>query len=1100
MERRIVTLALFLALPVLCLAQPNIVATNPVQAAIDVSAIEPIEIAFDRSIDQASLQNSIYLNGSLHGRYDFTWEYDPAGSLLQVRPVPSFMDGENISLVLSASLRASDGSTLASGFRLGFRTETPRGNILAGFADSVDIFLPESDKQPVKIATGDFDHDAFIDAAVINSSSNTLSIFLNSTRTSFFTNLVHHSTYESGLTPIDIATADFNRDGHLDLAIASLAGNHVTIAAGQGDGSFVLQEATLSVGIRPSGLAVGDFDNDGLQDLAVSLMGEDKVVIFMNGGAASFVHSFDLICQAGTFAVTAADFDGDGDVDIAAANNGAKSVSFFLNGLGNWTALPVREVPSRPIAIRTGNVTGVVDAIIGDRRQEVIVLSADLTVLGKSAVDTTGDQSQISVFQFNSGNASMDLAQLVTYGNRAQAFALGNMDREVTSPVSGSDQDLDIILADYVGGSIQYLINQDNRGWFNNFARIDRASNPRTVEIADFNRDGAMDILYANHFENKLRLLLTRPGGGRLPVYIIDFGDVLVGTTASRTINVSLYGSLNVTVDVEVQNQDNFDVQPRTFSNRNGTALPIAVSFSPSDTLNYQTLAIFTSDYALETEPAVLIIRGRGVDVDFDIFPAVLDFKSVPPGLSKTLSLTVVNNANGFLELTSFISSLPEFSHTTEPLFVQPYDTAHIPVTFSPQAIGEYMDYLIIQSNDISKPSVSIDLIGRSGTGAPRITSPDTAVAVEHESFYYIATAEDPDGDEVEFSYEALPGWVRASGDSVYGVPPEGAQDTAFIVRASDGFLEDTLRVTLIVIPVNDPPYFENLEVQQIVEGDPFQLDIVAIDPEGEALVISAQNLPGGASFQDNGNNTATISWMPPFQSSGTYDIPLTATETNSMPPLSGRAVLRIIVGRKLPDIRVAEVNISRSGIRLNQEAVISAVIQNDAAPVIESFSVQLLVAGTVVFDSTVVGMQPEASFIVTRSVPFTQLGEVEITAVADVDDAVPEVNEENNTLTIRTVITLGQLLVRPNPFTPNDDGRNDEVVFDMVELAVANPELLILDLHGKVLRRLNTTRGTTMQWDGKDTGGQVGLPGVYLYILEDGGENVAKGYIVLAR
>ena len=76
---------------------------------------------------------------------------------------------------------------------------------------------------------------------------------------------------------------------------------------------------------------------------------------------------------------------------------------------------------------------------------------------------------------------------------------------------------------------------------------------------------------------------------------------------------------------------------------------------------------------------------------------------------------------------------------------------------------------------------------------------------------------------------------------------------------------------------------------------------------------------------------------------------------------------------------------------------------------------------------------------------------------------------------------------VAPNPFTPNGDGVNDEIVvaFDIQRLLTPRPvHLEIFDLNGRCLRfieRQLSSGGYLQQWDGRDDAGQVVPPGLYL-------------------
>lgn len=1106
--RAVIILSVLVGFPRMVLGQLQVVGSDPKQGSILANSTAGIEIAFNRAVDLGTLSAaSIKVYGSYHGLYDLSSDFDTVSDILHILPSPAFIDGESITVILTTALRATDGSGLERPFRLAFRTLNPFGDVVSGFK-ILDIPLLRGDQLPAKITLGDFNQDDFIDAAVVNSTSNTVTILINTTRAQRFTTLSPAESFASGTTPMDITAADFDDDGNLDLAVVNFTSNNLSIHWGNNNGTFgATTPTTIGVGLRPSGVAVDDFNGDGRLDFAVSLFGEDKIVIYTNNGNGNFARSTELDAEKGTFGIASADFDGDGDADLAAINNGVQSVSFFQNqNLGGWRSLPAQSVPLRPIAMKWGNVLNQTADGPGDRLQELIVLSSDLTILGKPGTGPkrADDKSQFTVFEYDSLNNRMVEAQAFTYGNRAQAFDLASLDSDLASGLFERDHDLDLVLADYMGGGIQYLTNLDNAGWFTSFASLDTSANPRAIVLADFNRDGTNDILYTNHLLNKLRLLLMpfRIGGrGRPLTFSADFGDVLVGTTKQINLPASLYGSFDVDVTVEVQDEQNFDAAPRFFELRDGQPFPLSLFFSPRDTLEFETKAILISTHPLEQVPSVIVMRGHGIDVDFSISPAVLDFRTVPPGLSKTLDLNVTNNANGILALTNLESALAEFSHEgADTIYVQPYGRQDIPVTFSPQIEGAYIDTLFISSNDISKPRVAVLLLGKSATGVPHITSADTATATEHKFFFYIATAEDPDGDQIDFRFSNFPNWLQAGADSLYGVPPEGATDSGFTVTASDGFLEDSLEVYIRVIPVNDPPRFANLDVQQVVERDRLAFTVSATDPEGELLSLSAQNLPDGATFMDRGNNSATFDWTPSFRSAGRFDVTFFAVETVSSPALTDTLVGRILVGRRKPDLVVNNIQLSRADIRLRQEATISAQVNNENAPVLESFLVRISVDGVAVFDTTIVEMESDEAVQISARAKFDRLGGIPVVVQADVNNAVSEISENNNQQEIVVSVAEGELIVRPNPFTPNGDNKNDFAMFDVDQLALANPMLSIFSLKGRRIRTIIDMQNDKLRWDGRNESGREQLPGVYLYILQDGGQNVAQGYVVLAR
>src|SRR5436190_9524000 len=72
-----------------------------------------------------------------------------------------------------------------------------------------------------------------------------------------------------GINPWDVATADFNGDGKLDLALTNISSSTVSVLLGNGDGTFKAR-VDYGTGGSPIGVAIGDLDGDGRLDLAVA--------------------------------------------------------------------------------------------------------------------------------------------------------------------------------------------------------------------------------------------------------------------------------------------------------------------------------------------------------------------------------------------------------------------------------------------------------------------------------------------------------------------------------------------------------------------------------------------------------------------------------------------------------------------------------------------------------------------------------------------------------------------------------------------------------------------------------------------------------------
>ncbi len=105
---------------------------------------------------------------------------------------------------------------------------------------------------------------------------------------------------------------------------------------------------------------------------------------------------------------------------------------------------------------------------------------------------------------------------------------------------------------------------------------------------------------------------------------------------------------------------------------------------------------------------------------------------------------------------------------------------------------------------------------------------------------------------------------------------------------------------------------------------------------------------------------------------------------------------------------------------------------------------------------------------------------------------ATDQLSDRNSLAVIADISAQSENLVTnfkvvPNPFTPNGDDVNDEVVvtFDVQRLLTPKPVYLeIFDLDGRrrrLIERQLSSGGYSQQWDGRDDAGQVVPPGLYL-------------------
>ena len=221
-------------------------------------------------------------------------------------------------------------------------------------ANTVTIFLGNGDETfqtptttlvtgnaPTSIVAQAFDPNApgILDLAVTNSTDNTLQIFLGNGKGAFTNGVI----YNTGVTPVFVASADVNLDGNLDLVVAdsgaptntNAVGNSVSVFLGNGDGTFILPGGTrmdFAAGTTPTSFVIADFNDDGIPDLLVTASGDDAAALMLGAGGG-FFNTPPIEVPVGTTpdAVATADFNGDGLPDVAISNFGSNTASVILD-------------------------------------------------------------------------------------------------------------------------------------------------------------------------------------------------------------------------------------------------------------------------------------------------------------------------------------------------------------------------------------------------------------------------------------------------------------------------------------------------------------------------------------------------------------------------------------------------------------------------------------------------------------------------------------------------------------------------------------------------------------------------------------------------
>ena len=317
------------------------------------------------------------------------------------------------------------GNVDANGVANGTFTEAPGSPITVG-------------KSPSSIIVADFNGDGILDFAVTNKTDNSISVFRgvgDGTFTQFPASpFLMNKGGVAETAPVAMVSGTFRQGDTTDLAVVNQTSNNVSILLDTIDqnSNITFAEAPNSpfaVGTSPVAIATGDLNADGVGDLAVVNQGDNTVTILLGSttidGTFTLAPGSPLPTATTPAGVQVANFAGGSSPDIAVTNQGQSTLSVFI-GLGGGLFQTGVELntPTSPGALIVSQLTssGLPD----------VALLAQGTTTGQGVVSIIQDSSALAAAGSGSGQTPYPGAEYMDIGIKVKATPSLHPNGEVT--------------------------------------------------------------------------------------------------------------------------------------------------------------------------------------------------------------------------------------------------------------------------------------------------------------------------------------------------------------------------------------------------------------------------------------------------------------------------------------------------------------------------------------------------------------------------------------------------------------------------------------------------------------------------------------------
>ena len=500
-----------------------------------------------------------------------------------------------------------------------------------------------------------------------------------------------------------LAIADFNKDGHPDVAVLGDNNGTLYILLGNGDGTLqppAGYPSNTDTGAA-SAIAVGDFNGDGHLDVVAAVAyGSNTdlyLLVFLGKSDGTFEKPKETSYSLGLASMVAGDFNGDGMLDLALANS---SGLYVLPGNGDGTFGYLPPVPYAYYGLAAADLNG--DGIL-----DLVGFGCSVVTFGQN--NCPNEPVQVYTLLGN-GDGTFTENGHYTVGQYTQSLLVGDFNNDGRMDIALADNALNCSteFCNWPTAGIAVMPGKGD-GTFAEPQIMAGQDSMFGMVAADFNGDGKLDVA---------ALVGTTPSfGSDVPDTVtvnlqdsadvspglLSFGPALVGSSATGKVTFTNLGktALNISqVDISGPDAPEFAI---TGDGCQGAPVApsgnctVNLSFTASADNTQSAFLTFTDNASVSQQTAAL--TGNGTY--FETAPTAIDFGDVKVGsvsAQRTIIVTNTGTTGGNVAISVVGAQAGSFiESTTCPTTLSAGASCVVTVQFAPvrsgsQAGGVYVN------------------------------------------------------------------------------------------------------------------------------------------------------------------------------------------------------------------------------------------------------------------------------------------------------------------------------------------------------------------------------------------------------------------------